>query len=116
MQCSRLTRKGFPCPIHADRVYEGHPVCHVHDPAGLAAENRNKSGKPQKEGQILLQTGDLPKKHHESPDLVAVARATKALAERLESLESRLSAIETAPRYLNPNEECPFEPQLLGNH
>lgn len=36
MACTRLTNKGKPCPIEADRLDgEGKWVCHVHDPKGV---------------------------------------------------------------------------------
>ena len=34
MRCSCLTKKHKPCPIFADRITEGKPYCHVHDPRG----------------------------------------------------------------------------------
>lgn len=40
MPCCYLTAKGKPCPIEPDRLIDGQWVCHVHDPNGLAAKNR----------------------------------------------------------------------------
>lgn len=33
-QCFARTKKGYPCPINADRLNDGKPVCHVHDKNG----------------------------------------------------------------------------------
>lgn len=38
-QCSATTRTGRPCPMPADRIWAGRPVCHVHDPAGTCQRN-----------------------------------------------------------------------------
>ena len=36
-QCEKLTKRKEPCPIDADRVRAGHWYCHVHDPEGTFA-------------------------------------------------------------------------------
>lgn len=41
-RCEMRTRKGTPCPIRGDRERNGHWVCHVHDPLGVAAEHRKQ--------------------------------------------------------------------------
>lgn len=34
-QCQTTTKKGKPCPHHADRLDKsGEPKCHIHDPEG----------------------------------------------------------------------------------
>ncbi len=33
-RCCATTKKGKPCPIQADRLTDGKPYCHIHDPLG----------------------------------------------------------------------------------
>jgi len=37
--CCKNTKKGHPCPHHADRCRDGVWYCHVHDPGGVFREN-----------------------------------------------------------------------------
>lgn len=40
--CSWVTRRGDPCPWPGDRIFNGQPVCHIHDPNGRAQQNRGQ--------------------------------------------------------------------------
>lgn len=106
IKCPCLTKKGKPCPINADRIHDGKPICHVHDPNGLSAINaqRVKQGlppRPRPDRQSDLSTQGLPKppQSQQTPpkgntDLTAITTAIRLLAEKVESLERRMREME----------------------
>jgi len=104
IQCSHKTRKGKPCPFHADRTYEGLPVCHVHDPNGLAAQNRHKPQGPRKppKARPPVAPANAPTTRPEAStppasalqtELAAIGKAQRMMAQRLEEIERRLNAM-----------------------
>lgn len=106
IQCSCLTRKKAPCPFNADRVFEGKPVCHVHDPNGTAAKNRYKSQTPTKPSsarapftptQSVEYTpgASTPPLSALQAELAAIGKAQTMMAQRLEAIERRLDAMHT---------------------
>ena len=57
--CSATTKQDLPCPIHGDRLVDGHWLCHIHDPEGTfqrqlrrAREDHEKT--PDVEGQMTF--------------------------------------------------------------
>ncbi len=55
--CTAITDKDLPCPIHGDRLVDGHWYCHVHDPNGVCQQNlrrveRYQQRTPDVKGQM----------------------------------------------------------------
>jgi len=83
LQCSKKTKKGFPCPINADRFFEGRPVCHVHDPNGIAAMNQK--------ADTFIKNAEATHRRPESPQSYAEAmKAVRELSERVDNLEATI--------------------------
>ncbi len=37
--CTAFDKHDLPCPIHGDRLVDGHWYCHIHDPEGAFQKN-----------------------------------------------------------------------------
>lgn len=98
IHCSARTRKGAPCPINADRIRNGAPYCHVHDPQGVYQQQNR---------------GELPRHRAEAQPRALDRQMDEAVGSDRQA--TTLPPIQLDPNW-NPPDGCPFEPGVFHQY